>query len=171
MAWRRLEEHGLQWPCPSEDHPGTTHLHGEAFTMGKTTRLAFAPYAETPERTSAQHPFLLVTGRTLAAYNANTMTGRTRNLELYPTDVLEIHPDDARRLGVVDGALVRMSNARGAVLLPARVTTVVHPGEVFTTFHDARARVNDLIGDVRDGAVHTPEYKVTAVALAPAGRS
>lgn len=171
MSYRRLEKHGLQWPCPTEDHPGTTHLHGESFTLGKTTRLAFAPFTETPERTSAQHPFLLVTGRTLAAFNANTMTGRTRNLEIRPTDVLEIHPDDARRLGVTDGARVRMSNARGSVELPVRVTDAVHPGELYTTFHDARVRVNDLIGDVRDTGAHTPEYKVTAVALAPVGGS
>ncbi|OGQ26851.1 MAG: formate dehydrogenase subunit alpha, partial [Deltaproteobacteria bacterium RBG_16_71_12] len=169
MAYRRLEQHGLQWPCPDEGHPGSTLLHGETFSMGKTTRLAFERFTETPEHVSEQYPFLLVTGRTLHAFNAGTMTGRTKNLELRPTDVLDIHPVDAGRLGIDDGAHVRITSARGEVELPARLTTEVHPGELFTTFHDVKARVNDLTGDVRDTATHTPEYKVTAVALAPVG--
>ena len=169
MAYRRLEQHGLQWPCPDEGHPGSTLLHGESFPTGKTTKLAFARFQETPERVSAQFPFLLVTGRTLHAFNAGTMTARTKNLELRPTDTLDIHPVDAGRLGIDDGARVRVTSARGEVELPARLSTDVTPGELFTTFHDVRARVNDLTSDVRDTSAHTPEYKVTAVAIAPVG--
>ena len=85
------------------------------------------------------------------------------------TDTLDIHPVDAGRLGIDDGARVRVTSARGEVELPARLSTDVTPGELFTTFHDVRARVNDLTSDVRDTSAHTPEYKVTAVAIAPVG--
>jgi len=31
ITYDRIEETGLQWPCPDSDHPGTRYLHGERF--------------------------------------------------------------------------------------------------------------------------------------------
>src|SRR5258708_35809668 len=77
ISYARLDEGGLQWPCPDESHPGTARLHTETCTLGD--RAPFLP----PEQQAlyqlpdAHYPLVLVTGRTLYAYNAGTMTDRT----------------------------------------------------------------------------------------------
>jgi formate dehydrogenase major subunit len=167
ITYARLEKQGIQWPCPSTDHPGSSTLHATEFSLGKQTSLQSIGFEPTPERTNTEFPFVLNTGRTLAQFNAGTMTARTRNQDIYPTDLLEIHPDDAKRLGISSGDRVRVMSRHGETVLPAVVTDVVNPGELYTTFHDPKARVNDLTGHVRDNQVKTPEYKVTAVAIAP----
>jgi len=65
------------------------------------------------EPRTAEFPLLLVTGRTLYAYNAGTMTDQTRNIELRPIDTLDLHPDDAERLGIEDGDTLRIVSAWG----------------------------------------------------------
>ena len=88
---------------------------------------------------------MLVTGRRLEHYNAGTMTRRTGNLDLVPSDWLELHPDDAARLWVTDGDLVsRCAAPYGRIELPARVTERIEPGHVFTAFHFPEIRTNLL---------------------------
>ena len=65
ISYVRLDDGGLQWPCPGEDHPGTEVMHAESFPIGKTAALRRIPYRATKEVTSEEFPFLLITGRTL----------------------------------------------------------------------------------------------------------
>jgi anaerobic selenocysteine-containing dehydrogenase len=62
------------------------------------------------------------------------MTWRTANL-LLPDERLDVHPIDAARLGVSEGSPVMVTSRRGQVKVPARVTEIVSPGEVFLAFH------------------------------------
>jgi formate dehydrogenase major subunit len=165
ISYARLEGGGLQWPCPAEDHPGTEILHTGRFTVGDRVRLALVDFVPTAERVSEEFPFLLVTGRTLHQFNAGTMTLRTKGAELRPTDTLDISPSDAARLHLGDGTPVAVHSRHGTALLPARVTDVVRPGELFATFHTAAAYLNQVTGPYRDSVTSTPEYKVTAVRL------
>lgn len=168
ITYRRLEAGGLQWPCPAEDHPGTAILHIGAFTKGPRATLKRIAYRPTPETVTAEFPFLLTTGRTLYQFNAGTMTMRTDNARLRPADTLDLNPADAVRLGFTDGACVKVRSRHGATLLPMRADPRVKPGEAFATFHTAMAALNRVTGPVTDNITHTPEYKVTAVSLAPA---
>jgi formate dehydrogenase major subunit len=169
ISYPRIEEAGLQWPCPADDHPGTAVLHGATFGNGETrTALRCIGYAPTPEAANDEFPFLLVTGRTLYGFNAGTMTGRSATARLRPTDRLEINPADAVRGGMEPGAAVTVVSRYGEATLPAEVTERVPPGMLFATFHDPRRRVNALTGPNRDPYTHTPEYKVTAVRIARA---
>jgi formate dehydrogenase major subunit len=163
MTYARLETAGLQWPCPSPDHPGTALMHADRFASGKPVPLQPIEYRPTPESLSDRFPFALITGRSLYQFNSGTMTGRTRNCELRPTDTLDIAPADALRLGIRDGALVRVTSRHGAATLPARLTDMVQDGQLFATFHRPDVRVNALTGPHRDAVTGTPEYKVTAV--------
>jgi formate dehydrogenase major subunit len=95
ITYARIEHEGLCWPCPAEDHPGTGILHRDAFPHGVRARLEPIAFAPTPEQVDATFPFLLTTGRTLYQFNAATMTGRTLNVVLRPTDLLEMAADDA----------------------------------------------------------------------------
>ena len=105
ITYDRLDDVGLQWPCPTEDHPGTDILHRDTFAKGrKRAALRPIPFRPTSEATDEEFPFVLTTGRGLYQFNAGTMTMRTPNSVLRPTDLLEISGDDARRLGIDDGA-------------------------------------------------------------------
>src|SRR5512134_3401340 len=95
ISYARIEGEGLQWPCPSEDHPGTEILHRDSFAVGARARLQTIEFRPTNETTNPEYPFLLTTGRTLHQFNAGTMTGRTANAVLRPTDLLEMAPADA----------------------------------------------------------------------------
>jgi formate dehydrogenase major subunit len=165
MSYARLERHGLQWPCPDETHPGTPRLHTTDFSLGARAPFALVQGRDQGERADADYPFVLITGRRLMQFNAGTMTRRTHNQQLCPTDVLEIHPEDARPLGIEEGAHVRLRSRHGETELCAHLVDTLRRGEVFTTFHDPGTHVNDLTSTVRDPLTHTPEYKVTAVQL------
>ena len=165
ISYERLDrERGLQWPCRDSRDPGTEILHVDSFPrVGRRARLRPVPYAEPGDLTAEHFPFVLVTGRRLYQFNAGTMTARTANVFLRPTDTLEISVEDARLLGIADGDEVRVRSRYGAVDLPAEVTDTVGQGVVFATFSDPVRRVNLVTGPYQDTRTRTPEYKVTAV--------
>jgi formate dehydrogenase major subunit len=165
ISYERLEKQGIQWPCLDENDPGTNVLHTETFALGKTTPLRRIPFRPTKEIVTDEFPFLLNTGRTLYQFNAGTMTRRTPNLELLPTDYLDISPEDAGRLQLTTGEQVRIRSRYGKVIMPIRISSTVRPGELFATFHDAETFLNRVTGPHRDRYVKTPEYKVTAVSI------
>jgi formate dehydrogenase major subunit len=168
ISYERLDAVGLQWPCPDEAHPGTKVLHAASFPVGP--RAAFRPLDWNPssEAATPAFPLVLNTGRSLCHFNAATMTDRTQNAVLEETDRLDLHPDDARARGIVDGDAVRVESRHGAFTLRARLTDSVRPGELWCTFHAVGAFVNRATGRGRDSVTSTPEYKVTAVRIAKA---
>lgn len=165
ISYARIESQGLQWPCPSEDHPGTSILHKDSFPSGMTAPLVRIDFHATPEATNEEFPFLLTTGRTLYQFNAGTMTMRTGNAQLRGTDTLDIAPDDLERLRLRDGDRVRVRSRHGAAELPIRSDARLQSGELFATFHATDVSLNQLTGPHRDDHVQTPEYKVVAVSL------
>ena len=171
ISYERIDGGGLQWPCPTEGHPGTDILHRETFAKGRTRApLQPIPYRPTSETIDSRFPFVLNTGRGLYQFNAGTMTMRTANSEIHPTDLLEISVEDARRLGVADGSPLRVTSRYGEAVLPAAVTTRVRTGELFATFSDPSTFLNRLTGPQHDPRTHTPQYKLTAVRLEPVSR-
>ncbi len=165
ISYDRIDRSGIQWPCPDIGHPGTEILHADEFSIGKTASLRRIKYRPTKEAVNDQFLFLLTTGRTLHQFNAGTMTLRTPNVELRPTDLLMISPDDAEFYGIEDGDPVRLVSAYGQAELPAEITTAVKNGQLFATFHDARIFLNRVTSPVRDRFTHAPEFKVTSVRI------
>lgn len=165
ITYPRLDDSGLQWPCPAEDHPGTEVMHAEGFPLGKRAALRRVPYRATKEVKSEEFPFLLITGRTLYQFNAGTMTMRTANAELRATDLLDISSEDADRLQLHNGERVRVHSRYGEAVLPIRITSSVKPGDLFATFHTAEVFLNRVTSPHRDRHVKTPEYKITAVRI------
>lgn len=168
VSYERLEQRGLQWPCVNERDPGTAVLHTASFAHGTRAMLERIDYRPTGERTDDDHPFLLTTGRSLHQFNVGTMTGRTPQQVLRPTDTLDMHPSDARQLNLCDGSLVRIESRHGEATLPLRITDAVVPGQLFASFHDPARALNRVTGPTRDSVTGAPEYKVTAVRVAPA---
>jgi formate dehydrogenase major subunit len=165
MRYARLDVGGLQWPCPDDTHPGTPMLHRDSFASGTPAPLRCIEFHATPEALAESFPFQLITGRNLYQFNAGTMTGRTRNVELRPTDTLDISPGDAGRLGIAAGDRIRITSRYGTAALPARITDAVRDGQVFATFHRPDLLLNAVTGPYRDAVTGTPEYKITAVRL------
>ena len=162
MNYERLESGGLQWPCPADDHPGTPRLHVDVFASGRRAVLQSVEYRPSPETVSAAYPFHLTTGRCLYQFNAGTMSGRTPNRELRPSDLLDMSPDDASENGFRDGDQVRVVSRYGSAVLPVRVNEAMMRGQLFATFHTPHLRINALTGPYRDPVAGTPQYKLTA---------
>jgi formate dehydrogenase major subunit len=167
ITYERIEHHGIQWPCPDTSHHGTAILHERTFPGGPTAPLKCIEFRPTEERADADFPFLLTTGRTLYQFNAGTMTMRTPNATLRETDTVDMAPADLARLGLTDGARVRLRSRHGSAILPVRADARLQPGEVFATFHAADVSLNQLTSPHRDNHVQTPEYKVVAVHIEP----
>ncbi|GAI09397.1 unnamed protein product, partial [marine sediment metagenome] len=94
----RLGGQGLQWPCPSREHPGTPYLHKDKFTRGKGlfTPVDYIPPAELPDE---EYPFLLSTGRVLYHFHTGSLSRRSKPLDgIAPEGFLEISPQDAEKL-------------------------------------------------------------------------
>ena len=163
MRYERMEVGGLQWPCTSEDDPGTQILHAEKFPIGERAALRRIPFKPTPEAISPEFPFLLNTGRSLYQFNAGTMTGRTKNVLIRPNDTLDMSPGDAERSGLREGEKVRVVSRHGVAVLPLAIDPRVREGELFATFHSPELFLNLVTGCQRDRYVGAPEYKVTAV--------
>lgn len=163
ISYARLEQGGIQWPCPSADHPGTPYLHKDKFVrgLGKFNPVEYIPPAEQPDQ---EYPFVLSTGRRHFHYHTGTMTQRTGALEVYYGDeYLEINPLDATNLGLIDGDKVIVKSRRGQVEVKARVTNMVPQGLVFTSFHFPEVAINKLTNPARDPVAKIPELKVCAV--------
>ncbi len=165
IGYDRIEQQGIQWPCPDRDHPGTVFLHEGAPLRGKGLfyGIDHVPPWEEPDE---DYPFLLTTGRTLYHYNAATQTLRSEgHTDKQSECFVEISPADARELGVASGATLKVASRRGEVEAAAVVTDRVHPGVLWMPMHFPGARANELTGDGKDRETGTPEYKVTAVRL------
>jgi formate dehydrogenase alpha subunit len=164
ITYRRLEtSHGLQWPCPNEEHGGTAYLHRDRFSKGQGSFLPcdFRPLAEAPDE---EYDFLLTTGRVYFHYHTGTMTRRTSLLAReVPEARIEIHPDDAKRLGIRNNDMMEITSRRGSAKARAEVTTVVPRKVVFSTFHFHEAPINSLTNPALDPLAKIPEYKGCAV--------
>jgi formate dehydrogenase major subunit len=164
-------EGGLHWPCRGPEDPGEARLYQRRFATGDgRAQLAARQWLPPGEQPDGAYPYTLITGRRLAHYNAGTLTRRTADLDLVPEETLDLHPDDAARLGVDPGSPVEVTSRRGTVTAPARLTDDVAPGQVFLAFHFPEVPVNVLTSDVADDVTSCPEYKVTAVRLRPLHR-
>jgi formate dehydrogenase major subunit len=167
VSFARLDEKGsMQWPCNDDMPDGTPTMHADAFVRGKGQFMLTA-YIPTEERSSRNFPLLLTTGRILSQYNVGAQTRRTQNSRWHDQDVLEIHPSDAETRGVRNGDLVALSSRIGSTTLHALITDRVPPGVVYTTFHHPESGANVVTTELSDWATSCPEYKVTAVEVAP----
>jgi len=171
INYSRLETGGLQWPCPTEDHPGTAILHTELFSRGKGhfVPLEYRPSAELPDE---EYPLVLTTDRSLFQFHTGTMTRKVKGLNvLRSEELVEINPRDAEALDIEDGEIIQVISRRGKVSARARVTESSPPGTIAMTFHFAESPTNELTNPALDPVSKIPEYKVCAVKIRKIGRA
>jgi formate dehydrogenase major subunit len=175
MSYERLEAlDGIQWPCWDESHPGEMYLHSRLWERPAVGPLApFACVQDEPpvDELSEEFPLRLTTGRRLDSYNTGVQTGLFSS-PLRQGETLDLHPDDARRLGVSPGETVRITSRRGSILAPVRLDAGLRPGLAFMTFHfPDQVATNELTVDAVDPLSGTSEFKASAVRVEPVGRT
>lgn len=172
ISYSRLDkEYSLHYPCPDENHPGTLIMH-EWFHQPPRPELAKAPfvpveYTQPLELPDEEFPFLLTTGRRYESYNTHTQTRYyTSGVKLKQTEeTIDIHPEDAKALGIANGDIVKVRSRRGELTVKAKVTEQMVPGLVFMSFHWRETPTNVLTLDEYDPISGTAEFKACAVAL------
>ena len=164
ITWERIEnEGGVQWPCPTPDHPGTQYLHQGRFTRGKGL-LQGIPFQPPAEIVDDEYPTLLTTGRMLYQYNISTRISASLEM-LRPWELAMVNPEDAERYGFADGEMIRVSSRRGSITTRIQITDRVAPGVTFMTFHYKESPVNELTNSAGDPVTKTAEFKVCAVKM------
>src|SRR3990172_4992414 len=171
MSWARLEdEGGLQWPCPSEDHPGTKFLHARLWEEDAERRGPAAPFSVVPfeppvDELTEEFPLRLTTGRRLDSYNTGVQTAQYAS-PLRRGETIDVSPEDAARLGVDEDEIVLVSSRRGSVQAPVHVDEGLRPGLVFMTLHfPEQVETNVLTIDATDPKSGTAEFKASAVRI------
>jgi formate dehydrogenase major subunit len=167
VNYEKLDKLGsVQWPCNEKAPEGTPVMHIGGFVRGKG-KFIVTEYVPTDEKTGPRFPLLLTTGRILSQYNVGAQTRRTANVVWHEEDLLEIHPHDAEQRGIREGDWVKLASREGETSLRATITDRVAPGVVYTTFHHPMTQANVVTTEFSDWATNCPEYKVTAVQVAP----
>lgn len=165
ISYERLEENGIQWPCPTKEHFGTKILHTEKFSRGKGY---FSPIKYKPplEDADENYPFLLTTGRSLYQFHTGTMTRQVSGLnQKKREEFVEINPEDASMLALEDNDAIRVISRRGEVTARVKITDKSPKGCVFMTFHFSESATNRLTNPGIDEISKIPELKVCAVRL------
>jgi predicted molibdopterin-dependent oxidoreductase YjgC len=165
VTYGRLEGAGLQYPVPDDGHPGTSFLFDQEFPTadGRATFVG-VEYTDPVELPDDEYPFVMNTGRQLFHWHTGTMTRRASGLDARePTAIVEIHPEDAKMLGVREGELVRLTSRRNSMVSAARVSERVARSQVFVPFHFREAAANLLTNPVLDPYAKMAELKVCAV--------
>ncbi|WP_407660858.1 molybdopterin-dependent oxidoreductase [Kitasatospora paracochleata] len=193
VTYPRLRETPVQWPAAHADGPDRNPIRylndGVSQTLlerpdGSRPRLAFPtatgrasffarPHLPAAELPDDDYPFVLNTGRLQHQWHTLTKTGRVAKLtKLNPGPFVEVHPQDARALGLTEGDHLEVASRRGRAVLPAVVTDRVRPGNCFAPFHwndlfGEYLSINAVTSDAVDPVSYQPEFKACAVALRP----
>lgn len=186
ITWEKIErQHGVFWPCPAEDHPGTPRMFepnsynpiakgaGPFYFSDGKARFNAVDYVGPAEVTDGEYPIILTTGRVVSHFLSGTQTRRIGPLvEQYPEPRIEIHPQLAAKLGIAEGDWTTAASRRGEITLRAQVVKTIRPDTVFIPYHWAGAKsANRLTVAAQDAISKIPEYKVCAVRLAKANQA
>jgi formate dehydrogenase major subunit len=167
IKYARLENDGLQWPVPNEEHCGTGTLHKEgSFTcgLGVLSPKDWTPPAEVADK---EYPLVLSTGRRLYHYHTRTQTGRSAGInDLLSEETADISPKDARAHKIADGEMISVKSRRGEVKVRANVTDRMPEGVVWMAFHFREGNANWLTNPAYDPITQTAEYKACACRIA-----
>jgi predicted molibdopterin-dependent oxidoreductase YjgC len=164
ISYDRIEREGIQWPCPTRNHPGTATLFLEKFNTPSGRAVLnpvdYVPQTEKPDR---RYPFLLNTGRILYQYHSCTMSRRSKALTDYANQsYVLMHPEDMSRLEMKTGQQVRIISRQGEIQTTLKASAEVLPGEIFMPFHYSESPVNRLTRDKLDPYSKIAPFKLTA---------
>jgi len=164
ITYERIEHDGIQWPCPSKDHPGTSTLFLDKFnTKNGKALLNPVDHVEQSEQPTPEFPFLLNSGRILYHYHTATMSRRNKALtDFINESYVLMHPFDVEKKGLKEGDKVRLSNDRGELETFLKSSEEVVEGELFMPWHFYEAPVNKLTRAELDPYSKIAPFKISA---------
>jgi ferredoxin-nitrate reductase len=173
----RLKIEQIQWPCPSENHPGTERRYLDKRFATPDGRARFVPctYQPPQELPTPAFPLTLTTGRIASQWHTMTRTGKIPRLaKQASTPYIEIHPHDAQTYALNEGDRIIVESARGCAAVQVKLSDRIRAGVVFMPFHwgdlfAPNAAANRLTNDALDPISKEPEYKICAVRITKAG--
>ena len=169
ITYDRMDtEGGIQWPCPSPDHPGTRYLYAEDFPRGPRAKfVAFEQGKAAEELPTKRFPLILNTGRILYHWHGGTMTRRAEGLLARSPELqIAMNTEDGKRYDVADGEWVRVASRRGELEGRVLFDGKMEAGQVFVPFVKLQeSAANFLTNSVYDPTSRIPEYKVCAVRI------
>jgi len=171
----------VQWPYPKDqnshrDTVGTKRLFTDKqfYTQSKKAIIHSFSDENLSESLSPDFPLILTTGRIRDQWHTMSKTGKVNKLKLHiATSFLEIHPMDAAERNLQNGDMVVVKSRRGEVCVPAKISTDIKRGVVFMPMHWGKIlnsdlnRVNNITSNLVDPKSKEPDFKFTAVAVAP----
>ncbi|MCP5110944.1 MAG: molybdopterin-dependent oxidoreductase, partial [bacterium] len=170
LRWPVIDGRETRWRYREGYDPYVKRGEGYSFygnkALGNRASIWQRPYQPPPESPDSEYPFWLTTGRVLEHWHTGTMTRRIPELfQAVPEPFVELHPEDAREMGISDGSLVKISSRRGELSLKASVNGRGTPqrGQVFIPFFDETKLPNLLTLDTHCPISKQPDYKKCAV--------
>ena len=173
LSHERLHRQGsFQWPVPNSVSVGTPRLFADNqfFTPTKKAKIFAVNGDNHSEPLTENLPLILTTGRIRDQWHTMTKTGRVKKLNQHlPKAFLEINPTDAAERKLNDGDIAQITNGRGQVQVPVKVTTDIRQGVVFLPMHwgkvlnQTQARCNNLTSSLIDPISKEPDFKFSAV--------
>jgi len=186
MTYGQLKNTSMQWPCAPGELSGKSirYLAAETPSLDENLQppVVFPttsgkgqffprPHLPSAELPDAEFPFILTTGRCANQWHTMTKTGKVAKLNAIDgSPFLEIHPEDAQRLGIQEGDWIELNSRRGKAVFPARITEKMRPGCCFAPFHwndqfGENLAINAATSELTDPISKQPEFKFCAVQL------
>ncbi len=168
VQWPFVDGRETRWRYNTQYDPACTsgddfHFYGKKDNRAWIWARPYEPAAESPD---SEYSFWLNTGRVLEHWHTGSMTRRVPVLHnAVPSSYVEINPEDAAQLGVVDGEKVKISSRRGSIVMPASIRGRGMPprGQVFVPFFDEKYLINEVTLDAFCPISKQPDYKKCAV--------
>lgn len=164
ISYERIEHEGIQWPCPTKDHPGTGTLFLDKFnTANGKAILNPVEYVPQTEKTSKEFPFIMNSGRILYHYHTATMSRKNKALTDFANEsYVLMNPGDVVKYDFKDGQKVRVISKQGELETTLQASDHVAEGELFMPWHYSESRVNRLTRSDLDPFSKIAAFKLTA---------
>ncbi|MBB4478674.1 nitrate reductase [Rhizobium etli] len=164
----------FQWPQAAGSAPGITRFFADGGFYHADGKARFvAVEAPATDRTNADFPFTLNTGRIRDQWHTMTRTGKSARLSAHIAEPFaEIHPRDAIETGISSAGLVEIDSPHGKAIVRALVTDRQARGGIFAPMHwndqfAAKARIDAVVAPITDPVSGQPASKNVAVAVRP----
>ncbi len=164
ISYDRIEHQGIQWPCPTKDHPGTSTLFLDKFnTPNGKGILNPVEYIPQSEKASKEYPFILNSGRILYHYHTATMSRKNKSLtDFINESYVLMNPGDVIKFGFMDGKKVKVTSKQGELETTLQASDHVAEGELFMPWHFSESPVNKLTRSDLDPFSKIAAFKLTA---------
>jgi formate dehydrogenase major subunit len=168
ITYKRLKKAGgIQWPCPTETHPGTDTMFVDKFaTSDGLGAFQVVEYSDPIENTDEEYPYVLMNGRNIFHYHSGTMTRRTDKLNNeVGRGYVQINVLDAVNEGIDDDEEVVLSSRRGKIHAVSRLSGEIMEGTLFLPWHFSENSPNILTSSQADPVSKMPEFKFCPVKI------